>query len=1317
MPVFDQEKVDRLKQILKWNPRGITISDLATKLEINRNLVAKYLDILLISGQVEMQVIGAAKVYFLSHRIPISSILEFSSDMVIILDGARTIIQVNEPLLVVIKEKKDAFVGRNIREIDHPFLKAIPITAFSKETDPAQSQVHEFECTVDEEKHYYKFKRLQTAFEDGSQGITLIIEDITAQVTYQRMLELSEAKYRGIVEDQTEFITRFLPDGTLVFVNNAYARYLGKEIEELLGKQHIPDIENHDRTTMHGCIQSLDLENPVKTFECRIHHSCGQVRWNLWTVRALFDENQNPLEYQGVGRDNTEKREAALRINQYIRDTEFLSRKAQEFVELSPDADIFSAIAQGISEIIPDSLITVNSINVQTDTLTVRAVLPNRDRESLKKCIGMDLLGFQFNLSVMPEDQKMHFFSAQHAGKLVHVEENLHTIFFQQISQDVCDMIKKGLDLGESLYTIGLARHGILFGNVSFSPRKGEHVTSSSIIETFVRQASIVLHRRRTDDALKSSEARYRSVIENIQDVFYRSDTAGNLIMASPSWAELLGYDSLDDCIGYNIAEKFYFEPHRRKEFLDAVYRNGSVSDYEVVLKYKDGTPLYVSTNSHLYYDDTGELLGVEGIFRDIRERHAAAEKIQNYITTLKESEEIFSSVAQYAPVPIAIIEPDGTYRYVNQKFIETFGYDLNDFKTGTEWFSLAYPDPLYRKKVIDTWKSDLGAFKSGLERPELFTVRCKNGVDREIIFRPVTLSDKKQCVVYEDLTDQHKAEQVQKLLSLIVETTSDAIIGEKIDGTIISMNPAAEQLYGYSKEEVIGQNISLIIPRERLDESNRIFDRIIKREAINNIETRRVRKDGRVIDVELTISPITDENGRVIGASTIARDISLKNSEKRLRESEEKYRTQVENLNVGIYRSTGDPRGRFVWGNSSLVEILGYPSFETLQQIAVADIFTEPDGRKKLLEDLQRFGFVKNREIYLIRDDGNRICVSITALAKFDPAGKIEFINGIVEDVSHKKEISSQLQKFRYDPVDLVGYLPDPAFVVSEDHQVIAWNTAMEQMTGVSKNEIIGSEGFLHTFPKNNSSLAIMADLINLIDASDEVIEKYDPPLTREGNTLVAHGYFPSLYSDRGSYIWAKASPLIDHDGKRRGVIEVIRDISPVKELNQLLKNPKTGCIPGSDAEISIPDAAYPVFPDHDTIKTPGLLSPNYLSSALKMARDYIAILDRSGKCVWVNDALVSAVNAQSCNDLAGKSIALYIAPEFRKMALDSLGEVKKNGHKTVPFMMLSSSGRVQVEANISAITTEEGDIFGYMAIARHVEGKKSKNHNGDKK
>jgi PAS domain S-box-containing protein len=102
--------------------------------------------------------------------------------------------------------------------------------------------------------------------------------------------------------------------------------------------------------------------------------------------------------------------------------------------------------------------------------------------------------------------------------------------------------------------------------------------------------------------------------------------------MASPSWAQLLGYDSLDDCIGYSIAEKFYFEPHRRKEFLEAVNRNGSVSDYEVVLKNRDGRPVYVSTNSHLYYGEAGDLLGVEGIFRDISERYATAKKMREQI-------------------------------------------------------------------------------------------------------------------------------------------------------------------------------------------------------------------------------------------------------------------------------------------------------------------------------------------------------------------------------------------------------------------------------------------------------------------------------------------------------------------------------------------------------------------------------------------------------------------------------------------------------------------------------------------------------------
>ena len=106
--------------------------------------------------------------------------------------------------------------------------------------------------------------------------------------------------------------------------------------------------------------------------------------------------------------------------------------------------------------------------------------------------------------------------------------------------------------------------------------------------------------------------------------------------MASPSWASMLGYDSLDDCLGKNIADVFYWEPEKRKQFLDAVYSKGHVDDYEVILKTKDGQQFYVATNSHLYFDNSGDILGVEGIFRDINERHASAEKINNYVKQME---------------------------------------------------------------------------------------------------------------------------------------------------------------------------------------------------------------------------------------------------------------------------------------------------------------------------------------------------------------------------------------------------------------------------------------------------------------------------------------------------------------------------------------------------------------------------------------------------------------------------------------------------------------------------------------------------------
>ncbi len=107
-------------------------------------------------------------------------------------------------------------------------------------------------------------------FEDGDLGTTLIMEDITEQVAYQEQLRVSEARYRGIVEDQTEFIIRCTPDGTATFVNDAYARYLEENAEHLTGGAFIPGICNEDIHLRDQVFQTLNRDCPISTFECRI---------------------------------------------------------------------------------------------------------------------------------------------------------------------------------------------------------------------------------------------------------------------------------------------------------------------------------------------------------------------------------------------------------------------------------------------------------------------------------------------------------------------------------------------------------------------------------------------------------------------------------------------------------------------------------------------------------------------------------------------------------------------------------------------------------------------------------------------------------------------------------------------------------------------------------------------------------------------------------------------------------------------------------------------------------------------------------------
>ena len=172
----------------------------------------------------------------------------------------------------------------------------------------------------------------ESLFDSGMEHLTRISDIEEAE----EALYKSEARYRAIVEDQTEFITRFLPDGTLTFVNHATCRYLGKKPEELIGYSLFPFVYKEDRETLIKHITSLNREDSPAMAEYRIILPNEEVRWHQWTGRAIYDEEGGIIEYQAAGRDITEMKELQLQTEQMLCEMTKQSASLRNLIENMP---------------------------------------------------------------------------------------------------------------------------------------------------------------------------------------------------------------------------------------------------------------------------------------------------------------------------------------------------------------------------------------------------------------------------------------------------------------------------------------------------------------------------------------------------------------------------------------------------------------------------------------------------------------------------------------------------------------------------------------------------------------------------------------------------------------------------------------------------------------------------------------------------------------------------------------------------------------------------------------------------------------------
>ncbi|NYT05554.1 MAG: PAS domain S-box protein [Methanomicrobiales archaeon] len=347
----DEETVARILNSLKFRPKGMTITDISRQLNINRNSIAKYLQILLISGQVEVQALGNAKVYTVSDRIPISSMLSCSSDFIVVLDDAGCIMHVNEGYLDFTGKKKADLIGEPLDGSGLLLLDEPWVHGMIDECRGGTQTTREYQFESPEKTLYFRMKFIPTVFEGGNKGVTAIMEDVTSLKEAEEALRKSEERYRAIIEDQMDLICRFGPDGTISFANSAFCRYFHQPYEAIVGTNIYSYILKDDREAVRTAISSLSPENPVLISEHRVifpqagdddWRSSKDIFWHTWTTRAIA---RNPgtsiLEYQVVGRDVTEEKEQKGMARRYFKYMEFLAQTAMNFIDMPPGTDIY----------------------------------------------------------------------------------------------------------------------------------------------------------------------------------------------------------------------------------------------------------------------------------------------------------------------------------------------------------------------------------------------------------------------------------------------------------------------------------------------------------------------------------------------------------------------------------------------------------------------------------------------------------------------------------------------------------------------------------------------------------------------------------------------------------------------------------------------------------------------------------------------------------------------------------------------------------------------------------------------------------------